>query len=284
MKFEQFIRKQQQLALSLGKEESAVIIYLMHVTGYSSSELYLHMSDKVSENVLEKFEKEFSLYLYENKPIQYIVGYQTFYGYDFLVDDRVLIPRFETEELVENILALYDEYFYGKKVDVCDIGTGSGAIGITLAKEEPNMNVSITDISFDALDVARKNAIKLGVDINILQGDMVKPLYGLKFDIIVSNPPYIPDSEEVQSLVVDNEPNIALFGGNDGLKFYRAIIEDVKKIAKEKFVMGFEHGYDKNEAIEALIKKEFPNALVIHKKDMQGKNRMTFAIVGDFDE
>ena len=136
MKLEQFIRKEQQKALSLGKEESAVVIYLMHILNYSSSELFLHMNDKVSSFVLEKFENEFRLYLYENKPIQYIVGYQTFYGYDFLVDDRVLIPRFETEELVENILSLYDEYFDGSKVKVCDIGTGSGAIGITLAKEE----------------------------------------------------------------------------------------------------------------------------------------------------
>lgn len=284
MKLEQFIRKNQQLALSLGKEESAVIIYLMHILNYSSSELYLHMSDKVSKEVLEKFESEFKLYLYENKPIQYIVGYQTFYGYDFLVDERVLIPRFETEELVENILGLYDKYFGGQKVNVCDIGTGSGAIGITLAKEEANMDVTITDISFEALDVAKANNNRLNANVKILQGDMVKPLYGMKFDIIVSNPPYIPDSEVVQSLVVDNEPNIALFGGNDGLKFYRVIIEDAKKIAKEKFIMGFEHGYNKNEEIEALILKEFPNALVIHKKDMQGKDRMTFAIVGDFNE
>lgn len=284
MKLEQFIRKEQKKALSLGKEESAVIIYLMHITGYSSSELYLHMTDKISDTILEKFENEFSLYLYQNKPIQYIVGYQTFYGYDYLVDDRVLIPRFETEELVENILNLYDEYFKGQKVDVCDIGTGSGAIGITLAKEEMNMNVTITDISFDALEVAKANSEKVGANVTILQGDMVKPLYGKKFDIIVSNPPYIPDQEEVQSLVVDNEPNIALFGGNDGLKFYRIIIEDLKKIAKEKFILGFEHGYDKNEAIETLILKEYPNAVVMHKKDMQGKNRMTFAIVGDYSE
>ena len=284
MKLEQFIRKNQQLALSLGKEESAVIIYLMHILNYSSSELFLHMSDKVSDFVYEKFDTEFKLYLYENKPIQYIVGYQTFYGYDFLVDDRVLIPRFETEELVENVLELYDTYFKGKKVDACDIGTGSGAIGISLAKEEPNMNVTITDISFDALEVAKENNKRLNANVNILQGDMVKPLYGMKFDIIVSNPPYIPDSEEVQSLVVENEPNIALFGGNDGLKFYRVIIEDAKKISKDKFIMAFEHGYDKNEAIEALILKEFPTAKVIHKKDMQGKNRMTFAIVGDFSE
>lgn len=284
MRFEQFIRKEQQRAISLGKEESAVIIYLMHITGYSSSELYLHMQDKVNDEILNKFENEFKEYLYENKPIQYIVGYQTFYGYDFLVDERVLIPRFETEELVENVLLLYDQYFNGKKVMVCDIGTGSGAIGITLSCEEKNMEVYATDISSDALEVAEKNKVRFNSNVTLLQGDMVEPLYGKKFDIIVSNPPYIPDTEQVDSLVKDNEPNIALFGGNDGLKFYRVIIENAHKIAKEKFIMAFEHGYDKNDEIEKLIKKEFPNALVIHKKDLQGKNRMTFAIVGEFSE
>lgn len=283
MKIEQFLRKEQQKALSLGKEESAVVIYMMHITNYSSSELYLHMSDKVSDYIISKFETEFKSYLYDNKPIQYIVGYQTFYGYDFNVDDRVLIPRFETEELVENILALYDEYFNGTKVNVCDIGTGSGAIGITLALEEKNMNVFATDISNDALEVAKSNNDKFNANVTFLQGDMVKPLYGMKFDIIVSNPPYIPDSEFVEELVKENEPNIALFGGNDGLKFYRIIIEDAVKIAKEKFIIGFEHGYNKNNEIESLILKQFPNAKVIHKKDMQGKDRMTFAIVGDFN-
>ena len=281
MKIEQFLRKQQQKALSLGKEESAVIIYMMHITGYSSSELYIHLHDKVTDEIIHKFETEFSDYLYKNKPIQYIVGYQTFYGYDYLVDDRVLIPRFETEELVENVLYLYEDYFDGKEVTVCDIGTGSGAIAITLAKEEKNMKVWATDISFDALEVANKNNQKYDAGVTFLQGDMVEPLYGLKFDIIVSNPPYIPTVEVVDSLVKDNEPNVALFGGEDGLKFYRIIVENLHKIAKEKFILAFEHGYNKNQEIEELILKYYPGAKVIHKKDMQGKDRMSFAIVGE---
>ena len=282
MKLEQLLKNEQKKALSLGKEESAVVLYMMHVTGYSSSELYLHIHDKASNEVLEKFETEFKKYLYDNVPIQYIIGYQTFYGYDYDVDDRVLIPRYETEELVENVLLYYDEYFSGQKVDVCDIGTGSGAIALTLALEEPNMSVVASDISFDALEVANKNNLKHNANVRFLQGDMVEPLYGMKFDIIVSNPPYIPVSEEVDSLVKDNEPNIALFGGNDGLKFYRIIVENLPKIAKEKFVLAFEHGYDKNDEIEAIIKCVYPAAKVVHKKDMQGKNRMTFAIVGEF--
>ena len=284
MKLEQLLKNEQKKALSLGKEESAVVLYMMHITGYSASELFIHMHDKVTNEILEKFKTEFAKYLYDNVPIQYIIGYQTFYGYDYFVDNRVLIPRYETEELVENVLELYDKYFSGKKVDVCDIGTGSGAIAITLALEEKNMSVMASDISFDALEVANKNNEKYGAGVKFVQGDMVEPLYGNKFDIIVSNPPYIPNEEHVDSLVKDNEPNIALFGGNDGLKFYRIIVENANKIAKDKFIMAFEHGYDKNDEIEALIKKSFPTAKVIHKKDMQGKNRMTFAIVGDFND
>ena len=113
MKLEQLLKNEQKKALSLGKEESAVVLYMMHATGYSASELFIHMNDKVTDDILEKFETEFSKYLYENKPIQYIIGYQTFYGYDYVVDERVLIPRFETEELVENVILLYDQYFDG---------------------------------------------------------------------------------------------------------------------------------------------------------------------------
>ena len=284
MKLEQLLKNTQKKALSLGKEESAVVLYMMHATGYSASELFIHMNDKVTDEVLNKFETEFSKYLYENKPIQYIIGYQTFYGYDYVVDERVLIPRFETEELVENVILLYDQYFANQKVDVCDIGTGSGAIAITLALEEKNMSVTATDISTEALEVAEVNNQKYNANVKFLQGDMVEPLYGKKFDIIVSNPPYIPNTEDVESLVKDNEPNIALFGGNDGLKFYRIIVENSTKIAKEKFIMAFEHGYDKNAEIESLILNYYPSATIIHKKDMQGKNRMTFAIVGDFNE
>lgn len=282
MKLEQLLKNEQKKALSLGKEESAVVLYMMHVTGYTSSELFLHIHDKASNEIISKFETEFSKYLYENKPIQYIIGYQTFYGYDYIVDDRVLIPRYETEELVENVLLLYDEYFNGEEVKVCDIGTGSGAIAITLALEEKKMMVMASDISSEALEVAEVNNKKYSANVKFLQGDMVEPLYGNKFDIIVSNPPYIPTVEEVDSLVKDNEPNIALFGGNDGLKFYRIIVENIHKIAKEKFILAFEHGYNKNSEIEELILKHYPNAKVIHKKDMQGKDRMTFAIVGDF--
>ena len=113
---------------------------------------------------------------------------------------------------------------------------------------------------------------------------MLAPFKGRKFDIFVSNPPYIPETEEVMSLVKDNEPNIALFGGNDGMKFYRIILSGVKDLLKEKAMICFEHAYDKKEEMIALANHYFPEAKVEVLKDLEGKDRMTFIYVGDFDE
>ena len=140
----------------------------------------------------------------------------------------------ETEELVGLVLSYYDDLFDGKKVDVVDVGTGSGNIAIALCKEEANMTLTATDISEEALLTAKQNAINNEANVNFLQGNMLDPLIekGMKFDILVSNPPYIPDDEYVEPLVKDNEPNIALFGGDKGMKFYKEILENASKILK----------------------------------------------------
>lgn len=281
MKYKDFLRNEQLKALSLGKEESAILIYLLYITNFTSSELYLHLEDKISNELIDKFSIGIKEYLYNNKPIQYLVGNQVFFGYDFYVDERVLIPRFETEELVENVLLLYDEYFSNQEINLCDVGTGSGAIGLSIAKEEEKIHVTLTDISKDAIEVAKINQERLGVKATLLVGDMLEPLFGMKFDILVSNPPYIPLHEEVESIVKDNEPNLALFGGEDGLYFYRKILKDSQKIMNKKCILAFEHGYNKNKEIEEIILNIYPNAKVIHKKDMQGKDRMTFAIINE---
>ena len=283
MKYIDFLKEKQYLAISLGKEDSAALIYLLYVSELDTTELYMQMENEIPETIINKFDEGFAKYLYNNEPIQYLTNYQTLYGYDFYVDNRVLIPRFETEELVENVLYMYDEYFDGQNVDVCDIGTGSGAIAISLAKEEAKMKVVATDISDEALEVAEINNQKFAANVEFLQGSMVEPLVGRKFDIIVSNPPYIPNEEEVMSIVKDNEPHVALFGGKDGLDFYRIILRDAKLIMKDKVLIAFEHGYNKNQEIEDLALSYFEGAKVIHKKDMQGKDRMTFILVGDFN-
>ncbi len=284
MKYKQFIKINKEKALENNKEDAAVILLLQKILDVNSSKLFMMLEDEISEAKQKEFDLIFDKYLYENKPIQYLIGTSNFYGYDFIVNENVLIPRFETEELVDNILFRYDKYFKNQEVDVCDLATGSGCIAITLAKEEKNMHVIATDISFEALDVARKNNEKLGTNVEFLQGDMLKPLEGKKFDIFVSNPPYIPEAEEVMDLVKDNEPNIALFGGSDGMKFYRIILSGVKPLLKDKAIIAFEHGYDKKEEMIKLANTYFPNSKVEVLKDLENKDRMTFIYVGDFNE
>ena len=228
MKIQEFIRMKENEAIDYEKEESAVVLLLEHVLGLETQALYLKMNDEITNEEINKFNELWNKYLNENKPIQYLIGTSCFYGYDFIVTPDVLIPRYETEELVENILYRYDEHFDKKDVDVCDLATGSGCIAIALAKEEKHMHVVATDISKEALKVAKMNNEKFNAGVTFLTGDMLEPLKGRKFDIFVSNPPYIPDNEEVMSLVKDNEPNIALFGGSDGMKFYRIILKNVK--------------------------------------------------------
>lgn len=282
MNLQKFLQVAEEKAIINGKEQSAALLLLEHVTGLSVNELYLKIHEQISEDVINEFNKIFDRYLFNNEPIQYLIGYSCFYGYDFIVNKDVLIPRYETEELVENILYRYDQFFKGQKVDVCDVATGSGCIAISLALEEKNMNVIGTDISDEALVVARANNDKFNAGVEFFQGDMLEPLGDKKFDIFVSNPPYIPSDEDVMSLVKDNEPNIALFGGKDGMKFYRIILSQVSKNLKDKALICFEHGYDKKEEMIALANEYFPESKVEVIKDLEGKDRMTFIYVGDF--
>ncbi len=216
--------------------------------------------------------------LVKNEPLNYVLGYSYFYGYKFLVNENVLIPRFETEELVGLVLSKYDEYFKGQKIDLADVGTGSGAIAISLKKEEPNLNVYASDISLEALNVAKENASNNDADITFYQGSMLKPLIenDIKLDILVSNPPYIKQDEVLDPSVKDYEPHVALFGGDDGLKFYRMIFEDASKVLKEKSMLFFEMGYDQKENLTALAREYFSNGHIEVIKDINKKDRMLF--------
>lgn len=270
----------EKFALENGKEDSAVKLLLMHVTEKESYEILADMNMSVSNDKVEEFERYVKMYVENNIPVQHIMGYETFFGHKFIVNDDVLIPRFETEELVANVLATYDEVFDGAKVKVVDVGTGSGAIGVTLAVEEPNMEVTVTELSEAALEVAKQNAAQLDADVTFYQGDMLQPLIdrGLKFDILVSNPPYIPLAEEVDPFVKDNEPHLALFGGEDGLKFYRQILKDAHKVVNKKNIIAFEHAYNHKEAMAELVRKYFPQSKFETLKDLNGKDRMTIII------
>ena len=276
----QLLLATEKKALEVGKEASAIKLLMQYATGKESYELVANLDDILSAEELAIFEAHVGRYLLENIPIQHLIGYETFFGYAFKVNEDVLIPRFETEELVAKVLELYDEYFEGKSVDIVDVGTGCGAIGITLALEAPTMKVTVTDISEAALAVARENAQNLGADVQFLQSDMLVQLVEneKKFDILVSNPPYIPIKEEVDALVYDNEPHLALFGGEDGLYFYREILRDASRILKQPSVIAFEHAYHHRTGMAKLVSEYFPNAEFETIQDMQGRDRITVIV------
>ena len=261
-----------------GYGEQSALLYMLELTNKEAHNLYMEFDEEMQPE-LEELSEEGIQRLLTGIPLGHVLGFEWFYGYRFTVNEDVLIPRPETEELVANILAAYDEHFSSQdNVMAVDIGTGSGAIAVSLKKEEPNLHMMATDISEQAVAVAKKNADDNEAIVNFMVGDMLQPLIdrNLKVDILISNPPYIPREEEMEHSVVDYEPHVALFGGEDGLKFYRIIFENAAKVLKERAMMAFEMGYNQKEALSEEAKKYFPNARIEVLKDMSGKNRMLF--------
>ena len=220
----------------------------------------------------EKLE-EGKLRLKKGEPVQYIVGNVDFYGNKINVNKNVLIPRFETEELVEKTINYIKKYF-DKKIDIVDLGTGSGCIAITL-KKEINCNMDAVDISSNALSVARENAKINNVDINFYEGDMLKPL-NKKYDVIISNPPYISYNEKIMDIVESNEPHLALYAEDNGLYFYNKILECASKYLKDKSLLAFEIGYKQGNDILNIINKYFDNVNISLEKDYSGRDRFIF--------
>lgn len=210
--------------------------------------------------------------LKKGMPVQYIVGNVDFYDVNLLVNKDVLIPRFETETLVEKTIN------YAKNLntplDILDIGTGSGAIAITLAKHL-NSNVLATDISEKALEIAQKNAKRNNVKISFKQSNLFHHIKG-KFDIIISNPPYIAKDEIIDPLVKNNEPPLALYADNNGLYFYQNILQNINPYLKEKSLIAFEIGMTQSKAIAEIAKTYLPNSIIKTEKDLAGKDRYIF--------
>ena len=260
------------------KDVNVAKVLFYHLADKLPHGLYLMYAEEVSSELEAKFLAGMEEY-YQGKPIQYIKGVENFFGRDFKVNEDVLIPRYETEELVENILYRIDDYFAEyQSITLCDVGTGSGAIATSLALEEPRLKVFATDISLKAVTVAKDNAKNLGANIEFMVGDMLEPLLEneIKVDIFVSNPPYIPQEQEIEAMVKDNEPHVALFGGNDGLYFYRKIFQGVEPLLQERALLAFEMGFDQRELMEAALQEYFPNDPHEIIKDINGKDRMLF--------
>lgn len=208
------------------------------------------------------------------EPCQYIVGNVNFYGYKFKVNPSVLIPRFETEELVYKTINYIKDFFH-QPVAVVDLGTGSGCISITLKKELPASKISAVDISNEALKVALENAAINEVDIDFKLGNMLEPL-NIRYDCIISNPPYIAPDECIMDIVKNNEPSIALYADDNGLKFYKQILNGANDFLKPKSLIAFEIGQMQGEKIKQLALIYFPEAHIKIEKDMQQRDRFVF--------
>lgn len=225
-----------------------------------------------------KFVEEIYMKLADHIPAQYIIGHAEFFGMQLKVDERVLIPRPETEELVELILAENLK----ENLKVLDIGTGSGAIALALAKSRPDWTITASDISQDALDLASKNAEIQNLNIFLKKSDCFSEISS-KYDIIVSNPPYISrsDESEVGLNVLHSEPHLALFADEDGLAIYRRIAEDSKDYLNDGGKIYLEIGYKQGQSVPALFKENFPEKQVRTLRDQFGQDRMVVVDDGE---
>lgn len=237
-------------------------------------ELLNFLHEKVPEEIEIKYKQELES-IVNNKPIQYIIGKTNFYGNDFIVNKNTLIPRFETEELVEKTLKYINNIFPNKNIDIVDLGTGTGCIGLTLKYKIPESNVTLIDISKEALEVANQNKINLKLDATLLQNDFLNNIE-TKYDVIISNPPYIKTNEEIEDIVKNNEPHLALYAGIDGLDCYKKILSNIQKNLKDKYLIAFEIGYTQKEEIIKLVQEILTDANIDTYKDLQDRDRMIF--------
>ena len=255
-----------------GITEFADIDWIMvEVTGKSRSMLQFieQFSSEETSKIMSAVEKRL-----KHIPLGYIFGKSYFFGREFKVNENVLIPRLDTEILIEKVCE--DIKTRKEKVSVLDIGTGSGAIAITVQKET-GANVSAVDVSDGAIEIAKHNAKTLEADVNIFKSDLFENVEG-KFDFIISNPPYIESSviETLDEEVKFNEPILALDGGEDGLDFYREIVEIAPKHLNKGGKLYFEIGYNQAEALKNLMKDRFKDIKVY--KDYGNNDRV---VVGE---
>lgn len=208
-------------------------------------------------------------------PVQYIVGNTNFYGYDFKVNRNTLIPRFETELLVEKTYNYIKKYFNKDKVKILDIGTGSGCIAITLNKLLDDSDVTGVDISSETLEVAKENNISNNANVKFIESDLFSNV-NERYDVIISNPPYISYDEEIMDIVWNNEPHLALYAPDNGLYFYDKIIKDSSKYLNDKFIMAFEIGYKQGEDIVKIVNKYYKDINISVEKDYSGRDRFVF--------
>ena len=270
MKLAQIFKDFEEKLIAQGEEAESLSFVYRSLKNLSFTDFIFALQQEVTEEEKQLVEEIYTK-LVAHIPAQYIIGYAEFYGMQLKVDERVLIPRPETEELVELILAENPEM----NLSVLDIGTGSGAIALALAKNRPDWSITAADISQDALELAMENAKTQDLNLSFIKADCFSEISS-KYDIIVSNPPYISreDQEEVGLNVLHSEPHLALFADEDGLAIYRRIAEDSKDYLNDGGKIYLEIGYKQGQSVPALFMENLPEKRVRTLKDQFGQDRM----------
>ena len=270
MKLAQIFKDFEEKLIVQGEEAESLSFVYRSLKNLSFTDFVFALQQEVTEEE-KQFVEEIYTKLANHISAQYIIGHAEFFGMQLKVDERVLIPRPETEEIVDLILTENPE----KNLKVLDIGTGSGAIALALAKNRPDWSVTAADISQDALELATENAKSQDLDLTFIRTDCFSEISS-KYDIIVSNPPYISraDEEEVGLNVLHSEPHLALFADEDGLAIYRRIAEDSKDYLNDGGKIYLEIGYKQGQSVPALFMENLPEKRVRTLKDQFGQDRM----------
>lgn len=261
-------------------EEAIAEILLLHYLDVNRSTFYMNMQETVSTEIIEKIKKDIHKHIQTGVPVQHLTGYEYFYGRKFYVNEHTLIPRPETEELVLHVIEEAKK-LKTKHPIIVDIGTGSGVIAVSLAKEMPHATVYATDISVEALSVAKKNAQKHQADVIFYQGDFLKPIrdHNISPDIIVSNPPYIAKVEQatMSRTVKDFDPGLALFAEENGLAAYEQITALSTKLSHSPQMIAYEIGYQQGKPVSKIIKNHYPQSQTSIIQDINNKDRIVSA-------
>ena len=270
MKLAQIFKDFEEKLIAQGEEAESLSFVYRSLKNLSFTDFVFALQQEVTDEDY-KFVEDIYIKLASHIPAQYIIGHAEFYGMQLKVDERVLIPRPETEELVKLILTENPE----KNLKVLDIGTGSGAIALALAKNRPDWSVTAADISQDALDLSLENAYAQNLNLSFIKSDCFSEISS-KYDIIVSNPPYISraDEEEVGLNVLHSEPHLALFADEEGLVIYRKIAEESKDHLTDGGKIYLEIGYKQGQSVPALFMENLPEKRVRTLKDQFGQDRM----------
>ena len=254
-------------------EHRAIYEFLMEILKCDRTKLIMIENDEFDEAVLDKFSEMLSEYIFDYKPIEYVLGYTYFCGNKIYVDSNTLIPRNETEEVVSKAISIINKHQYKS---VLDLASGSGAIAISIKNVLPSLDITGSDISDGALGVARRNANSVGDKVDFIKSDILEYfiLNNYRFDMIVSNQPYVSFDYKLPNKIIEHEPKEAIYAKENGLYYYRRIMEDCRKVLNQKGSIVFEIGYDQGDTIKDLASQILENYKIEIIKDVSNNDRI----------